>query len=237
MRAHGASLFMVLQAGLAALLARMGAGEDIPIGTAVAGRGERSVEEMVGLFVNTLVLRTNVAGDPTFAELVKRARSFDLEAYGNQDLPFERLVEDLQPVRSLARQPLFQVMLVLQNAPAQELSLPGLHIKLEPLEGSVAKVDLTLTLLEQVDAQGEVRGLLGGLEYNADIFERSTRHSLPAKRRRHDPAGAPAATCSLNARSATASVGNSRCSRAPVAAGRSAACFAACSEGTAARVV
>ena len=180
-RAHGASLFMVLQAGLAALLARMGAGEDIPIGTAVAGRGERSVEEMVGLFVNTLVLRTNVAGDPTFAELVKRARSFDLEAYGNQDLPFERLVEDLQPVRSLARQPLFQVMLVLQNAPAPELSLPGLHIKLEPLEGSVAKFDLTLTLLEQVDAQGEVRGLLGGLEYNADIFERSTAETIATR--------------------------------------------------------
>ena len=180
-RSHGASLFMILQAGLAALLARMGAGDDIPIGTAVAGRGERSVEDMVGLFVNTLVLRTSVAGDPAFAELVKRARSFDLEAYGNQDLPFERLVEDLQPVRSLARQPLFQVMLVLQNAPAPELSLPGLHVRLEPLEGSVAKFDLTLTLLEQVDAQGEARGLLGGLEYNADIFERSTAETMAAR--------------------------------------------------------
>ena len=180
-RSHGASLFMVLQAGLAALLARLGAGDDIPIGTAVAGRGERSVEDMVGLFVNTLVLRTSVAGDPAFAELVKRARSFDLEAYGNQDLPFERLVEDLQPVRSLARQPLFQVMLVLQNAPAPELSLPGLHIRLEPLEGSVAKFDLTLTLLEQVDAQGEARGLLGALEYNAGIFERTTAETIAAR--------------------------------------------------------
>jgi amino acid adenylation domain-containing protein len=180
-RARGASLFMVLQAGLAALLSRLGAGEDIAIGTAVAGRGEKALEEMAGLFVNTLVLRTNVAGNPTFAELVKRVRSFDLEAYVNQDLPFERLVENLQPVRVLARQPLFQVMLVLQNAPPPELTLPGLHVRLEPLAGSVAKFDLTLTLLEQVDQEGQAAGLPGGLEYNADLFDRPTAESIVAR--------------------------------------------------------
>jgi amino acid adenylation domain-containing protein/non-ribosomal peptide synthase protein (TIGR01720 family) len=180
-RSHGSSLFMVLQAGLAALLARLGAGEDIPIATAVAGRGERGIEEMVGLFVNTLVLRTDVSGNPTFADLVKRVRSFNLEAYGNQDLPFERLVQDLQPVRSLSRQSLFQVMLILQNAPAPELMLPDLHARLEPVAVSVAKFDLTLTLLEQVDRQGEARGLIGGLEYNADIFERHTVETMVAR--------------------------------------------------------
>lgn len=177
-RVHGASLFMVLQAGLAALLSRLGAGDDIPIGTAVAGRGERALEEMAGLFVNTLVLRTDVAGNPTFSNLVKRVKSFDLEAYGNQDLPFERLVENLQPVRVLARQPLFQVMLVLQNAPAPELTLPGLHVSLASLAGSVAKFDLTLTVLEQVGQEGQANGLLGGLEYNADLFERRTAESI-----------------------------------------------------------
>lgn len=180
-RSHGASLFMVLQAGLAALLSRLGAGEDIPIGTAVAGRGERALEEMAGLFVNTLVLRTDVAGNPTFADLVKRVKSFDLEAYGNQDLPFERLVENLQPVRVLARQPLFQVMLVLQNAPTPELTLPGLHVSLASLAGAVAKFDLTLTLLEQVGQDGRANGLLGGLEYNADLFERRTAESIVSR--------------------------------------------------------
>ena len=180
-RSNGASLFMVLQAGLAGLLSRLGAGEDIPIGTAVAGRGERALEEMAGLFVNTLVLRTDVAGNPTFADLIKRVRGFDLEAYGNQDLPFERLVENLQPVRILARQPLFQVMLVLQNAPTPELTLPGLHVTLAPLAGAVAKFDLTLTLIEKVDEEGRAGGLLGGLEYNADLFDRSTAESIVAR--------------------------------------------------------
>src|SRR6185312_9974245 len=97
-RERGASLFMVLQAGVAALLKKLGAGEDIGIGTVVAGRSERDLEELVGFFVNTLVLRTDVSGDPSFVELVERVRKFDLEAYENEELPSERLVEALQPV-------------------------------------------------------------------------------------------------------------------------------------------
>src|SRR5262249_10228231 len=144
-----------LQAGLAALLTRLGAGEDIPIGSPIAGRGEQALEDLVGFFVNTLVLRTDVSGDPSFLKLLERVRAFDLEAYEHQELPFERLVEALQPTRSLARHPLFQVMLVLQNPPEAELSLPGLSVRSEPVACEVAKFDLTLGLIECLGPERE----------------------------------------------------------------------------------
>ena len=173
-RASGASLFMVLQAGLAALLSRLGAGEDIPIGSPIAGRGEAALENLVGFFVNTLVLRTDVSGDPSLSELLARVRSFDLEAYEHQDVPFEQVVEALQPARSLARHPLFQVMLVLQNAPEAELALPGLAVSAEAVHLDVTKFDLTLGLDERLGRGGEPLGIEGGLEYSVDLFDRQT---------------------------------------------------------------
>ncbi|MGY0056185.1 amino acid adenylation domain-containing protein [Streptomyces sp. LZ34] len=177
----GASVFMVVQAALAVLLARMGAGCDVPIGTAVAGRTDDALDDLVGFFVNTLVLRTDVGGDPTFRELVERVRETDLAAFAHQDVPFERLVEVLNPQRSMARHPLFQVMLSFQNNTRPDLTMPGLHITHQPLQDVSARFDLTVNLGEHRTEDGAPNGMAGRLDYRTDLFDQVTVEALAAR--------------------------------------------------------
>ncbi|MEU2024125.1 amino acid adenylation domain-containing protein, partial [Streptomyces sp. NPDC016469] len=165
-RATGTSLFMVVQAALATLLHRLGAGTDIALGSPVAGRTDEALDDLVGFFINTLVLRTDVSGDPTFAELLDRVRETDLAAYANQDVPFERLVEVLNPERSMARHPLFQVSLQLQNIPSADLELPGIEVSRQPVRLDTAKFDLSFTLAETSG------GIEGSVEFAVDLFDR-----------------------------------------------------------------
>ncbi|WP_254716747.1 non-ribosomal peptide synthetase [Actinomadura sp. WMMB 499] len=177
----GATPFMVVQAALALLLARSGAGTDVPIGTVVAGRGDPALEDLVGFFLNTLVLRTDVGGDPRFTELLARVRDTDLAAYAHQDLPFERLVEELNPPRSLARHPLVQVVLNFQNVPRDDApwTLPGVRAEaLPPAEGTAARFDLSFTFAERRDGDGAPAGLTGDLQYAADLFDAATAEAL-----------------------------------------------------------
>ncbi|WP_457033053.1 amino acid adenylation domain-containing protein, partial [Kitasatospora sp. P5_F3] len=173
-RAEHATLFMALHAGLAALLCRLGAGTDIPLGSPVAGRSDTATDDLVGFFVNMLVLRLDVSGHPGFRELLARARATDLEAYAHQDVPFERLVEVLNPERSLSRQPLFQVGLALQNMPREDLALPGLSAEFLPVDPGTARWELTVTLAEQQTAAGEPDGIEGFIEYSSDLFDPGT---------------------------------------------------------------
>ncbi|MFK0026649.1 amino acid adenylation domain-containing protein, partial [Streptomyces sp. NPDC090798] len=177
-RSCGASVFMTVQAALAVLLSKMGAGEDIPIGTPIAGRTDDALDDLVGCFLNTLVLRTDLSGDPTFRQVVEQARETDLAAFAHQDVPFERLVEVLNPARSMARHPLFQVMLTFHNNAQPELDLPGIQATPEPLHSTAAKFDLSVSLGEVHDADGTPGGLLGQLEYRTDLFAAETVRSL-----------------------------------------------------------
>ncbi|MFD3258203.1 amino acid adenylation domain-containing protein [Paenibacillus lentus] len=177
-RDNKASLFMVLHAALAALLSRLGAGDDIPIGSPIAGRNDDALSGLVGMFINTLVLRADTSGNPTFSELIARVREADLAAYEHQDLPFERLVEVLNPVRSRARHPLFQIMLVLQNTPEAPLELPEATATLHLVNSSTAKFDLTVELNERRSADGTPGGLSGLLEYSKDLYEQQTAEAF-----------------------------------------------------------
>ncbi|MGW0671098.1 amino acid adenylation domain-containing protein, partial [Streptomyces sp. NPDC002746] len=179
--ARGASMFMVLQAGLAALLTRLGAGSDIPIGSPIAGRTDEALDDLVGFFVNTLVLRTDTSGDPGFAELLDRVRHKALAAYDHQDVPFEYLVEVVNPARSLSHHPLFQVMLTLQNAPVGEFTLPGLSTGHLEASTGTSRVDLTFSLAERFRADGSPDGLVGAVEFATDLFEPATVERLFAR--------------------------------------------------------
>ena len=167
-RAEGATLFMVLLAGFDVLLGRQTGSDDLGVGTPIAGRNRVETENLIGFFVNTLVLRGDLSGDPTFRELLARVREVALAAHAHEDLPFEKLVEELEPERGLSHSPLFQVMFALQNAPARALDLPGLTLRPLGFESSGAKFDLTLSLVRGAE------GLHGALEYSTDLYDVST---------------------------------------------------------------
>ncbi|WP_327074620.1 amino acid adenylation domain-containing protein [Kitasatospora purpeofusca] len=173
-RTTGTSVFTAVQAGLAALLTRHGCGTDIPVGTPVAGRDSDETAALVGYFVNSVVLRTDTSGDPTFRDLLGRTRTAVLGAHDHADLPFDRLVEELNPRRSLARHPLFQVMLAWQSVPDRAFALGGgLTATVAAIPSGTAKFDLTLNA-------GELRegGIAGFLEYRTDLFDEATVRAL-----------------------------------------------------------
>ncbi|MDH2423774.1 non-ribosomal peptide synthetase [Sphaerisporangium sp. TRM90804] len=180
----GSSVFMVLQAGLAALLTRLGAGTDIPIGSGIAGRTDQALDDLVGFFVNTLVLRTDTSGNPAFRRLLERVRETSLTAYANQDIPFELLVEVLNPARSMARSPLYQVSLVLQNTPEVRFGLPGLELEYVQAGIGTARDDIFMSLSERRDDDGGPAGFFGFVEYNTDIFDRDTIQGVVDRYRR-----------------------------------------------------
>ncbi|NNG89885.1 amino acid adenylation domain-containing protein, partial [Streptomyces cacaoi] len=175
----GTSLFMVLHAGLAALLTRLGCGTDIPVGTAVAGRTDPALDGLVGFFVNTLVLRADTGGDPGFRTLLERVRAVDLAAWAHQDVPFEQVVEAVRPARSAHRNPLFQIMLVLQNAPGGgELRLGPLRVERRHVDVEHAKFDLTVEAERRQDPDGRAAGLELRLEYRTALFDAETVRAL-----------------------------------------------------------
>ncbi|WP_156517310.1 non-ribosomal peptide synthetase, partial [Rhodococcus sp. EPR-279] len=173
-REHSATTFMVVHAALAVLLAKLAAADDISIGTPVAGRGDAALDDVVGMFVNTLVLRTEVDPRASFDDLLREIREVDLAAFSHAEVPFERLVDVLAPVRSQARHPLFQVMLTFQNLDRTSVELPGLTIAAVDYEADLAKFDLQVTLWDSAPAGSEPAGLTVALTYAADLFEKST---------------------------------------------------------------
>ncbi|MFI0418764.1 amino acid adenylation domain-containing protein [Spongiactinospora sp. 9N601] len=175
--AHRCSQFMILQAGLAALLTRHGAGTDIPIGAPISGRLDPALDDLIGFFLNTLVLRTDTSGDPSFEDLLDRVRTHDLAAFANQGLPFERLVQALNPARNPSRNPLFQTMLVFQDeSPALELA--GLETTVELLGTGLAKFDLTFSCAALWDERGSPAGIEVCLEYSSELFDAETAQGL-----------------------------------------------------------
>nr|QEO74667.1 condensation domain-containing protein [uncultured bacterium] len=165
---EGVTLYMMLLAAFQTLLYRYTNQEDVCVGSSVAGRTRTELEGLIGFFLNTLVLRTDLSGGPTFRELLGRVREVALQAYANQDVPVEMLLEELRPGRHLGHNPLFQVMFILQNAPLPELRLGDIALSLLPGDNGTSKFDLTLDLTEE----GE--GVSGHIEYNSDLFDAAT---------------------------------------------------------------
>jgi len=173
-RSEGATLFMTLLAAFKALLYRYTDQDDIIVGSPIANRNRVEVEGLIGFFVNTLVLRTDLSGEPSFRQLLARVRETALGAYAHQDLPFERLVEELQPERDMSYNPLFQVMFALQNIPQRPWELPGLKVTPLDVDAGTAKFDLTLEVVERTE------GISGCFEYNTDLFDTETIERMAA---------------------------------------------------------
>ncbi|ARU63054.1 hypothetical protein CBW65_20300 [Tumebacillus avium] len=173
-RREGTTLFITLLAAFKTLLYRYTGQEDLTVGTPIAGRSRGETEQLIGLFINTLVLRSNLSGGLAFNELLQQVSAQVLEAYDYQDLPFEKLVEELQPERNMSHPPLFQVMFILQNAPLQKLELPGVTLQPLDVNNATAKLDLTLAMVE------DEQGLHGVVEYNTDLFDPATIERLCA---------------------------------------------------------
>jgi amino acid adenylation domain-containing protein len=169
---RGVTPFMTLFSAFAVLLSRYSGQSDLVIGIPIANRGRSEVEDLIGLFANTLALRADLGGDPLFPELTARVREAALGAYAHQDLPFEKLVDELRPERSLSHSPLFQVMLTLQNMPLHGLDLPGLALSPLPFEAGRAQFELSLLLVPTPS------GLAARLDYNSDLFDRGTAERM-----------------------------------------------------------
>ncbi|NDV10767.1 amino acid adenylation domain-containing protein, partial [Rhodococcus sp. IEGM 248] len=173
-RQHTATVFMVLHTAFAIFLARTSGTADIAIGTPVAGRGDPALDDLVGMFVNTLALRTPVDAASSFTQLLTTVRETDLAAFEHADVPFERVVQALNPTRSTTRHPLFQVMLVFQNQEPPKLELAGLTARIEDIDHTATQFDLTLVVSERVDRDGAARGLTAALTYAQDLFDEDT---------------------------------------------------------------
>jgi pristinamycin I synthase-3/4 len=173
----GTSLYMVFQAGLAVVLSRLGAGHDIPIGGPTTDRVDEALDDVIGFFVNTLVFRIDTTGDPTFTELLRRVRQTDLDALSHRDVPFDRVVEELNPQRSLSRNALFQVLLMLEESGAG-VEFPGVSCVAEPVESPLVRFDLWLGLSEAKTASGECLGVTGEFRYSGALFDHATIDNL-----------------------------------------------------------
>ncbi|MFH5206845.1 amino acid adenylation domain-containing protein [Antrihabitans sp. NCIMB 15449] len=181
---QNSTLFMVVHSALAVLLARLSGTADIAVGTPIAGRGDAALDDLVGMFVNTLVLRTHVDTGSTFAELLRDNRESDLAAFANADVPFERLVEVLNPPRSQARHPLFQVMLTFHNQAPPTFDVDGLAVSAMPSYVSTTTYDLQLTVTAAIDADGDAQGMHCAVAYATDLFDESTVASFAERLQR-----------------------------------------------------
>ncbi len=176
-KTHRATLYMVLQAGFAALATKLGAGEDIVVGSPIAGREKEESFDLIGMFINTVVMRTDTSGNPAFAELLERVKETSIQAYEHQHIPLDQIVEQLNPPRMASRHPLFQIMFALQNTPQPSLDLEGNEADISLLSVGSAKFDLNIEMRELFD-QEHAAGIEAAVEYRTDLYDEDTVRAL-----------------------------------------------------------